>query len=473
MTSVPQLRLLGPLNRVFGRAADWLVLGIVSPLVVLQHVDVRRVLLAAILIEVPIQLDVYMWYHPEIELYNGIGGFNLSLSTGFLAALYVLWAFDLFRRRSRLDPSRLWSIAPMLLFLLAFGASWAGAYDRQLALFDFGLVSQAILLAVYLAASIETISDVVFVLSCIAFGVVVQSLLMIGLAVVGNSYTVATVLMRIDPGGRIGGTVGSPNSAGAYLSLLIPFCLALATTPVDRRTRRLAIAAGVLGPIALVLTRSRGGWIAFGVGVVLLMAYGAASHRALFRKLLPVLTLGGCLMLPFAGLILDRLMLDDGGSAESRLPLMALATTISLDHPLLGIGPNNFVPIMLRYATVEYAGVWLRVVHNKFLLTFSELGILGLVLFLVALGSTVWRGFRLGRLGHMIMSPVAVALSAGLVGHMVHMTVDIFNNRPQTTFVWLFVGLMAAMSKLKLSPGQNAPRAPRSPRYTGGSNGFN
>ncbi len=469
MTSVPHLRPSGPLNRVFGGATDWLVLGIVSPLVVLQRFDIRRVLLAAILIEVPIQLDVYLWYRTEIELYNGIGGFNVSLSTGFLAALYVLWAFDLFRGRSRLDPSRLWAIAPMLFFLLAFGASWAGAYDRQLALFDFSLVAQAILLAVYLAASIETVSDVVFVLSCIAVGVIMQSLLMIGLAVVGKSITIATVQMRIDPGGRVGGTVGSPNSAAAYLSLLIPFCLALATTPINRLMRLLALAAGVLGSIALILTRSRGGWIAFGIAVVLFLAYAASSHRALFRKLIPIMTLGVCLMLPFAGLIADRLTVDDNGSAESRLPLMALATTISLDHPLLGVGPNNFVPTMLRYATVEYAGVWLRVVHNKFLLTFSELGILGLSLFLLALGVTVLRGFRIGRMRHVILSPVAAALSAGLIGHMVHMTVDIFNNRPQTTFVWLFVGLMAAISKLTASVGQSAQPMPRWRQNTGGS----
>lgn len=472
MTSVDQLKTPGPLNRVFRGLSDWLVLGIVSPLVVLQRFDIRRVLLAAILIEVPIQLDIYLWYRTEIELYNGIGGFNLSLSTGFLAALYVLWAFDLFRGRSRLDTSRFWTIAPMLFFLLAFGASWIGAYDRQLAFFDFSLVAQAILLAVYVAASIETVSDVVFVLSCIAAGVLMQSLLMIGLAISGNSITIATVQMRIDPGGRVGGTVGSPNSAAAYLSLLVPFCLALAITPVNRWVRRLAIAAGVLGTIALVLTQSRGGWIAFGLAGVLLMGYAAASHRALFRKLIPIVALGACLMLPFVGLIAERLTVDDNGSAESRLPLMALATTISLDHPLLGVGPNNFVPTMLRYATVEYTGVWLRVVHNKFLLTFSELGILGLSLFLAALGATVWRGFRIGRMKHVILSPVAAALSAGLVGHMVHMTVDIFNNRPQTTFVWLFVGLMAAISKLTPTVGQEAQPMPRWPQYRGDSNGF-
>lgn len=469
MTSVPQLRPPGPLSRVFGGASDWLVLGIVSPLVVLQRFDIRRVLLAAILIEVPIQLDIYLWYRTEIELYNGIGGFNLSLSTGFLAALYVLWAFDIFRGQSRWEASRLWSIAPVFFFLLAFGASWAGAYDRQLAFFDFSLVAQAILLAVYLAASIETVSDVVFVLSCIAAGVVMQSLLMIGLALMGESLTVATVQMRVDPGGRVGGTVGSPNSAAAYLSLLVPFCLALAITPVNRWVRRLAIAAGILGPVALILTRSRGGWIAFGIAMILMLAYTAVSHRALFRKLIPVLALGACMMLPFVGVIADRVTVDDNGSAESRLPLMALATTISLDHPLLGVGPNNFVPIMLRYATVEYAGVWLRVVHNKFLLTFSELGLLGLSLFLFALGITIWRGFRTGRLKHMILSPVAVALSAGLIGHMVHMTVDIFNNRPQTTFVWLFVGLMAAICRLTPSVGPGAQPLPRVSRNMGDS----
>ena len=429
-------------------AMDWLVLGIASPLVVLQRLNLRRILLAVVLLELPVQVDVYLNYRDEIAAYNGIGGFNVSLTTALMCALYVLWALDLFSRRTHIERARVWALTPMLLYLGAVGLSALVAYDQQLALYDFNLLSQAMLLAVYVGLNTKTADDVVFVLSLIALGVALQSVLILGLRAIDQTLTIATVKMRIDDSGRVGGTIGSPNGAGSYLSLFLPLCLALAATPVRALVRLTAIAAAALGPIALVSTLSRGSWVALLVSGAFLIVYAAVWNKTVLRRLVPILLIGACLALPLIGEIAARLARDDEGSAESRLPLVALATDIAIDHPLLGVGPNNFVPIMHSYATVEFTGAWLRAVHNKYMLVWSETGTVGLLLFLLSLAYTLRLAFPIAAARHPILSPLGVALAGGLLGHMVHMLVDIFNGRPSTTFLWLVTGMIVAIHSL-------------------------
>ena len=455
--------LAGPLTwrRPVSAATNWLVLGIVSPLVVLQRLDLRRIFLAVILLELPIQLDSFLDYRYDIEAYNGIGGFNVSLTTALMGALYVLWAFDLFSRKNRIERERVSALTPMFLYLGAVGLSALVAYDQQLALYDLNLLTQAILLAAYVGLNTRTVDDVIFVLSFIALGVALQSVLIFGLRAIGESITIATVKMRIDGNGRVGGTIGSPNSAGAYLSFLVPVCLALAVAPVRSAVRLTALAAAALGPIALVLTRSRGGWVALAVGSVVFVAYAVLWNRTVLKRLAPILLIGALLVAPFIGEIAMRLAQDDQGSAESRLPLMALAKNIATDHLLLGVGPNNFVPVMHGYVTVEFSGAWLRAVHNKYLLVWSETGTVGLALFLFSLAYTLRLAFRTARVGHPLLSPLGAALGGGLLGHMAHMLVDIFNNRPQTTFLWLITGIVVVIHALAMRAG--APSAMQSP----------
>jgi hypothetical protein len=51
----------------------------------------------------------------------------------------------------------------------------------------------------------------------------------------------------------------------------------------------------------------------------------------------------------------------------------------------------------------------------------------------------------LWRLSDPLFSPVALALTAGLLGQMVHMSVDIFQSRPQVQLLWLVAALLVAM----------------------------
>jgi O-antigen ligase len=153
-------------------------------------------------------------------------------------------------------------------------------------------------------------------------------------------------------------------------------------------------------------------------------------------------------LLPFHDLIADRLTGGDKGSAESRVGLTHLAWHIIRDHPLTGVGPNNFAAVMAQYDTPAFSGQWLYTVHDKYLLVWAELGLGGLLAFVWFLGETVRKGSACVRSADPLIAPLALGFTAAVVGQMGHMFFDIFHSRPQVQSLWVVAAVVAAMHRI-------------------------
>ena len=68
---------------------------------------------------------------------------------------------------------------------------------------------------------------------------------------------------------RVGGTVGSPNEASAYLSLLLPLAACLLFAGVKSSGKWLSCLVIGFGGVAMIFTYSRGGWIALALAAIL------------------------------------------------------------------------------------------------------------------------------------------------------------------------------------------------------------
>jgi O-antigen ligase len=214
--------------------------------------------------------------------------------------------------------------------------------------------------------------------------------------------------------------------------------------PIKRRWRLATLPPFALALFALILTQSRGGWAAFAISFALVMIL--SWQRGWMPAIVPTgLLIGGAFASIFVfGLVYDRLTGSDGGSSESRIVLSEIALLMVEDHPLTGVGVNNFGTVLPRYVPPHLGSEWLYTVHNKYLLIFSETGIFGIAGFVGFLVWTAVKGFQLWQKRDRFYSPIGLAIGALVVGHATHLIVDTFNYRPLVQMLWVLSALVTA-----------------------------
>jgi O-antigen ligase len=311
---------------------------------------------------------------------------------------------------------------------------------------------QTFLLLVYVASWVRDHDDVRFVATILVGSLLLESLASFAFAKLGPSFHFAGIASHTDAAaagdsGRFGGTVGSPNTAASFFSLILPLALSMLATSRSKLVRRLSIAAFACGSLALVLTFSRGGWLAFAISTTLTVV--VAVRRGWLKAPPLALIIGAALALgPFVGEIAARLSGSDQGSAGARIPLMEIAWRIIQAHPL-GVGLNNYALYIHDFVGPSMDGTWLYVVHDKYLLVWAECGPLALLAFLWFLASTIRNGWRATRTSDQMLGPIALGLVAGVIGQLAHMSVDIFQSRPQVQLLWFVAGFLLAVGAIE------------------------
>jgi len=134
---------------------------------------------------------------------------------------------------------------------------------------------------------------------------------------------------------------GSPDNLGLLYDRVLPVWLARGMlSPFARRARTwwwpLAL---VLFPV-LFLTYSRGAWAGVAAGCVLVLALALRRARWLLVAVAAVAILGGALEGPK---IVNGLTAGHAHTVERRLDIWRSVANMVRDHPILGIGPDNFI----------------------------------------------------------------------------------------------------------------------------------
>ena len=193
---------------------------------------------------------------------------------------------------------------------------------------------------------------------------------------------------------RIGAFFGHPNLLSIYLAMMLPIAIATLFTRINPVLKLLMAGIVVAGLVTLVLTLSRSGWISFGVGFVTLLSlsflHPSSRRRYLFQRVALIL-LTGVVVVALSGPVAKRLTQSDPGAVDFRFEWMAVSWEMIKDKPILGFGLNTFTFYMPPYtdygsagAVMDKYGPNLPVVHDIYLLVWSEQGIVGLLLFLSA-----------------------------------------------------------------------------------------
>jgi O-antigen ligase len=190
------------------------------------------------------------------------------------------------------------------------------------------------------------------------------------------------------------------NFWGRVLVLGLPFALSMTQMATTRLRTLLWLGAAVSIFGGIVLTGSRGGLLAAfaAVGAWALLA-GGRYARMLW--LAPVF-LALLLVIPGVGSRLDTLSMLSTDSAldvadpslEGRLAAQQVAIEMVVDAPVLGIGPGNFLAVEPEYMRRLSLNAPLVAPHNSYLEAAAEGGLLGLVAWVILLGTAVVMAWR-------------------------------------------------------------------------------
>jgi O-antigen ligase len=337
---------------------------------------------------------------------------------------------------------------PALIFLVAGAIDVVAAPDRRAAL------------GIYRAYLIEPVAFF-FVLGAVVRTRRIALVVMAGLAAAGAVIAIANSLVIIDairhhtisPG--VTGPVvifTNANDIALFLVPLIAVAGAMTLHSSDRRERIVAGAFLAIAAAAVLLSFSRGGYLALAalaLGLALSHRHrwwlvSAAALTAIVLLLIPPINQRVGVELDFA---------NPQNTLVGRFELWRVSLQMLEQHFLFGGGMSGFAQAIAPYWNPTHIDRFIYP-HNIVLTFWSETGLLGLFAFawvMVASFVLAWRGWRAANAWRSIELGVFLALVAVLV----HGIVDVpyFKNDLSLEF-WALVGLMWAGRRWSESEGR-------------------
>ena len=308
--------------------------------------------------------------------------FLAPLHLADLTAIFALVALVAGRAGRGAPVSR---ITPELFWVLAFA----------------GVMLATAPFSVWPGGAVAVFTDL-YVKVILVFGLIINTVTtrerlerFVNVVVAGTSYVAVRAVIdygrgvNLVEGGRVtgaGGLFGNPNDMALNMVAFLPLAvvLLLGRRPVLRLIALVGIPAITL---AIIFSKSRGGIMGL-VPMLVVLLYQMRRLRPGFAAVVVAVTLGSVPLLPSS--FTDRMASifnpeeDPTGSREARKRVMREGYQAFLDNPILGLGAGQFQ----NYLPDRREQAW-RETHNAVLQVASEMGIFGLIAFVMI----IWTGF--------------------------------------------------------------------------------
>jgi O-antigen ligase len=231
---------------------------------------------------------------------------------------------------------------------------------------------------------------------------------------------------------RVRGFYGSPNNLALYLGRALPLAVVMAVVKETGEGAKRSLRAWLYGAGALVmglaiaLTYSRGAWL-IGVPASLLFLAAIRSRKAFFVTCAAIVVGGGAFALSFGTDRIASLLNTAEGTTFFRLQLWQSSLAMVRDHPILGVGLDNFLYHYRTYYVLPTA--WeefnLSHPHNLVLDFWLRLGLPGLLVLFGLLAAFFRAGLgRYATLAGGYARILVLGLMAGMVNLVAHGLVD-------------------------------------------------
>ena len=281
-------------------------------------------------------------------------------------------------------------------------------------------------------------------------------------------------------------TLGNTNFVAHYLEVAILLAVGLLMAHRQRGVRILLAVSLVAASSHMVLTKNRGGWLATGMGllVLFLLREKQPGKQVDWKSAIVLGAVLIALLSPAVELVLDNVRVRNGESLYGRLEEIAEQTvnralssfeageftisqrriiwtdTLDLigDHFWLGVGPGNYELFLPAHRNVARHQEWKEVMgerrqvayraHNEYLEVFAESGVFGLGTWLWMMGTLLWIGYGFVKRQTGATRGITGSCLAALAATLVHCLFS-FNLQDPTAVAhfWLIGGLLMAISQ--------------------------
>jgi len=385
-----------------------------------------------------------------------------ALSVGPNAAgilVLVAWLGTIADRREVLRDfvARFQRMVTALGFLLGWvslSALWAT--DPSFATKAIFTWVQVILLFVIVATTPRTRRSIELLIWAFVGGAMLSVL--VGAATSGLHSSASAITTASQGEGRFVGGSGDPNFLAAGLVPAIALAAGLTGATRNVMARWALLVSVVVLTVALAATESRGGLVA-ATAMLLAAVVFYKRRRAQVLLVFAVAASVAAVWFTTSPDAWHRVTNFNGGGT-GRSDLWKVAWQAGEDHPILGVGLNNFRVVSADYVRkpgtlhfVDLIAEKPHVVHNTYLQMFTETGAVGLGLFLFFLGACLRAASkaanRFDELGERALAGVSRAVLVGTIGML---TASFFLSTAGDFRLWILLAFSPALLALAMRP---------------------
>lgn len=312
------------------------------------------------------------------ELTTIFPGMTPATAVGYLA--FIGFAYNVIITR-KVQLHRTGQEWPFVLFVGFIVISSVHVFSVQFYWKGVVTIIQLMLLYYMIIHLIDTEKKLVVLLWSIFLAILITSL-------VGQyQYWHSSMVMRTMGAGR------NPNYTAAAMVMGIFLGLALFVKQKYLFSKIFIALAEVSILMSFLFTRSRGGLVAFVIGII----YWLVKEKNKGKAVIIFLVVASIIFLIMPAGFKSRIagQGEASHSTAGRKKQLNTAVLMITQHPLTGVGYNNYVYNYARYMTPVQGGEH-RGAHNTYFKLAAEIGLLGLFAYILIIGNS-WRSLNKAR----------------------------------------------------------------------------
>jgi O-antigen ligase len=436
---------------VWDSRSEWKYICIGAPIVfvgLFTSKEPKRFLMILIILSLPIDFG----YHLIIREYGTLSGpsaIYISITFIFALGIFFFGMLELAGKNDDDVKSFSSTTIPAILFILACILSMVNTTDMFLSVCGIIHYAKGFFIYFITANMLRNEDDVRLVVKVLLVVLILGSLVYI----TQNFFRIGLsqgdeILFRAK------GTMQSPSVTATFFSSVLLIGLGVRCIRTISSLKTVALIALFTGIPGLIFTFCRAPFLNFTVCTILSVGY-AQRKKWISRKTIVCLmaATGIAFVLLWPGIAI-RSSHDHKKGLEERINLIKIALNVIEDHPIIGIGINNYYDKYKAYVPHELKNTWVYAVHNQYLLIWAETGTLGFTIFMFFLISVVKRAFRCANAKSDLLAPVSLGFLFGFLAILLDWFWGLYVSEQATFHIYFFAGSIVAIEKLVLRQEQ-------------------